>query len=67
MNAGKQIIQGEKNFIKKNLNKAVFEMKPPDCSDPEVMDAKKLNKHYGKNPPYLNRLKEAKEEDIRFR
>lgn len=66
-NAGRQIVAGEKNFIKKNLNKAVFEMKPPPLLEREEMDAKKLNPAYGKVPSYLNRLKEQKDEKEKFK
>ena len=55
----------KKNYIKENLNKAVFEMRPP--SKPEKLDddAKKLNKNYGKVPTYLNRYKEQREEELK--
>lgn len=52
----------KKNFLKENLNKAVFEMKPPSRPSKADEDAKQLNKHYGKIPNYLNKYKEQKED-----
>jgi hypothetical protein len=81
INAGKQIVskdsvpkasdlnklkeRQQKNYIKENLNKAVFEMKPPSRPNKPEDDVKTLNKNYGKVPNYLNKYKEQREEEIK--
>lgn len=56
-----------KNYVKDNLNKAVFEMKPPSRPSKVEPDVKQINKSYGKVPTYLNKFKEQKEEEIRMK
>lgn len=51
--------------MKENLNKAVFEMKPPSRPSKAEPDVKQINKSYGKVPNYLNKFKEQKEEELR--
>jgi hypothetical protein len=59
--------RNQKNYIKDNLNKAVFEMRPPSKPEKQEDDAKKLNKNFGKVPTYLNRYKEQREEEIKIK
>lgn len=37
----------QKNYVKENLNKVVFDMKPPVKAEKIEDDVKKLNKNYG--------------------
>lgn len=55
----------QKNYVKDNLNKAAFEMKPPSRPTKEDPVAKSMNKNFGKVPNYLNKYKEQKEEELR--
>ena len=58
----------EKNFVKDNLNKVVFEMKPKDQQSnagdaAAVQDsAAAQHKNYGKVPSYLNKYNKQREE-----
>ena len=50
----------QKNFVKANMNKAIFEMQPPAskgaaAADDNVIAGK--NKNYGKVPNYINKFK----------
>lgn len=51
-----------KNYIKDNLNKAVFEMKPPSRPSKQEEEPKK-RKDYGKIPTYINKYKEQREHE----
>lgn len=55
----------QKNYIKDNLNKAVFDMKPPVKAEKADGDAKKANKNYGKVPNYLNKFNKQREDEIK--
>ena len=64
LNALKQ--REQKNYVKANMNKAIFEMKPPDSkqeNDENVIAGK--NKNYGKVPNYLNKFKNQREEEAK--
>ena len=54
-----------KNFVKDNVNKAIFELAPPQKPEVEAGGAKSLNKNYGKVPSYINKFKNQKEEEIK--
>ena len=54
----------DKNFVKNNVKKAVYEMQPPK----EQIDAPTIagaNKNYGKVPNYLNKYKNQREEELK--
>jgi hypothetical protein len=52
-----------KNYIKDNLNKAVFELKPPSRPEKPEDDLIKKRKDYGKIPTYINKYKEQRENE----
>ena len=47
----------QKNFVKANLNKAVFEMKPKQQAAADEQSIAGKNKNYGKVPSYINKYK----------
>ena len=55
----------QRNIVKENFEKVVYEMKPPSRRDKAEEEARRINKNYGKVPNYLNRFKEQREEAIK--
>ena len=64
----------EKNFIKDNLNKVVFEMKPSGRESAEgkargangsAAANEPQHKNYGKVPQYLNKYKQEREDALK--
>ena len=61
--------RADKNFIKGNFNKVVFEMKPGDGKSVAGEEPKSAaggqHKNYGKIPSYLNKYKNEREDAIK--
>ena len=46
-----------KNFVKQNMKKAIFEMQPPSQAAAQDNTIAGKNKNYGKVPSYINKYK----------
>ena len=46
-----------KNFVKQNMKKAIFEMQPPAQAAAQDNTIAGKNKNYGKVPSYINKYK----------
>lgn len=55
----------QKNFVKANLNKAAFEMKPKQQAAAEEETIAGKNKNYGKVPSYLNKYNKQRDEEAK--
>jgi len=55
----------ERNYVKDNFNKAVFEMKPPQKAEKTEEIAQVINKNYGKVPNYLNKFHKQREDEMK--
>ena len=54
----------QKNFVKANMNKAIFDMQPP-ASKAAPAEGIAKTKNYGKVPSYINKYKNQKEEELK--
>ena len=55
----------QKNFVKANLNKAAFELKPKQQAAAEEETIAGKNKNYGKVPSYINKYKNKRDEELK--
>lgn len=61
-----QLKRGEqKNYVKDNMNKAIFDMQPPSKAAAEESTIAGKNKNFGKVPSYINKYKNQREDEIR--
>ena len=56
-----------KNFVKANVNKAIFEMQPPESKNGNDGKIAGANKNYGKVPSYINKYKNQREDALKQR